>query len=274
MKQTAWFLTLVLVLLGTVVAGAADERPRWEFEALPYVWLPGNFGTVGVKGRTAFVDVTVHDVLDIATDGNALTGTGYFSLAYDRWSAFIDAFGGYVEESTVQKIPTRFCTLCVAAKAEIRPVFVDFALGYRVGQWALPGRPRPATLGVYAGTRYMHFGAKLSGSVGVAGGFQGAGNVSEAFNWADPLIGVRWEVPLLARLSLDLRADIGGFGVSSELIWGLVGGVRYWLSWNPLGARTWLGAGYRAVSFDRDFGDGGNLTLDFRGPYGGMGFAF
>jgi hypothetical protein len=54
----------------------------------------------------------------------------------------------------------------------------------------------------------------------------------------------------------------------------LVGDVRYWLRWTPFSVQPWLGAGYRAVVFDREFGAGDSLDLQFRGPLGGMGFVF
>jgi hypothetical protein len=275
--RTAFAVGLGLLLWAGTAAVAAEEPSKWAFEVLSYAWIPGNFGTLNVKGRTADVDVSVRDALEIATSGDAFFAAGYFSAAYDRWSAFVDSFGGFVEESTVEKIPTKFCTLCIAAKAELRPVFVDFALGYRVGQWSLAGRERPITLGVYAGTRFMHFGTKLSGSAGAVGGVVRSADVSESFNWADPLIGARWEIPLIDRLTFDFRGDVGGFGVSSELIWGFVGSFRYWLPWKLTllpSTDIWLGAGYRLVSFDRDFGAGDSLDLTFRGPYGGLGLAF
>src|SRR5205823_9824826 len=53
---------------------------------------------------------------------------------------------------------------------------------------------------------------------------------------ADRLIGVRWSVPVLDRLSLDF-----------------VGGVRYWLPWSPLPSiQPYLGLGYRLAAFERD----------------------
>jgi hypothetical protein len=275
MTRPAWALALGLLLVaGAPSFAAADEPSKWQFEFLPYAWLPGSFGTVNVRGRTAVLDTTVRDGIELATSGNAWVAGGYFSASYDRWSTFVDAFGGYENESAAEKIPTKFCTLCVAATAKIRPVLVDFAVGYRLGQWSLPKRQQPLTLGVFAGMAYVHFGTSLSGSLGPVGGAIHSSDVATVFNWADPMIGVRWEVPLVDRVTLHFRGDIGGFGVSSQLIWGLIGDARYWLPWKPWSIQLWLDAGYRAAAFDRHFGEGNSINLQFRGPYGGLGFLF
>jgi len=277
MRSPAWILAVGVWLIACVGAGplaAADEPTKWEFEVVPYLWIFGASGTLEVRGRTAVVDTTVYDTLHLVFDGDALAAGGYFSAARGRWSVFVDAFGGYARDSVNEKVPTRFCTLCVAAKADLRNVFLDVALGYRLGEWSIAGRRRPVSLGVYAGTRYMHFGTELRPTASVVGGIQRSGYVSEVYDWADPMIGVRWEVPLLDRLSLDFRGDIGGFGVSSKLIWGLVAGIRWWLPWTPLSTQPWLAFGYRAIAFDREFGSSNDLELQVRGPTIGVGFAF
>ena len=79
---------------------------------------------------------------------------------------------------------------------------------------------------------------------------------------------------MLDRLSLDFRGDIGGFGASSDLIWGLVGDVKYWLPWTPWAIQPWFAIGYRAVAFNRDFAGSNNIDLQFRGPTRGAGFVF
>jgi hypothetical protein len=265
---------LAFVLLGLASPVVAAEPSRWEFEASVYGWIPGNFGTLEVDGRSAAIDATIYDVLHLVFDGDALAGAGWFSARYDRWSAFVDAFGGYAEESVNEKVPTRFCTLCLAATAELTYTIFDVGVGYRVREWSLPERERPLSLGVYAGTRVMHFGSELRGSVGIGGSVLRTPDVFATFNWADPMIGVRWEVPVLDRLTADFRGDIGGFGASSDLIWGLVAGIRYWTEWAPYGTRPWVSLGYRAVAFDRDFGAAGNIDLQLRGPYSGVGVTF
>lgn len=289
MSWKAWALSIVIGLLACRTPGfaaspadesadgagvAAKEPPsKWEFQAEFYGWITGNYGSATVKGNTVQIKVTPSDILNLMFDGNALGGMGYFSLAYDRYSVFIDSVGGYAEVAVNETIPTQLCTLTVRATDEIRFVINDFAVGYRLGQWSLQNRRRPLTLGVYAGTRYMHFGNKTSVSAGVVHGAQKAGNVDETFNWADPMIGIRWSVPVLDSTTLDFRGDIGGFGVSSQLIWGLVGAVRYWLPWTPFSLQPYVSAGYRLAAFDRS-SSAGQIELQFRGPTAGVGVTF
>jgi hypothetical protein len=279
MRGSHALLAVVLALGLASPACASEESPpreprRWEFEFSPYLWLTGNYGSVSIDGRTAQIKVSPIDMYHLLEDGNAFGGMGYLSFRYDRWSVFSDSVGGYAEEGVTEHIPTQLCSISVSATQKIKFVMADFALGYEIGRWALPKRQRPFTLGVYAGARYDWFKVRLRTSVGVAGGVQRAGAVDDSFSWADPLIGIRWSMPILDSVSLDFRGDIGGFGASSKLAWGLVGGVRYWLPWHPWNLQPYGGLGYRIVAFERDFGQGNDIELSFRGPTSAVGFVF
>jgi hypothetical protein len=269
---------IALVLLGWGAAAfATDEQPsKWEFEAQPYGWLSGTFGSVNVKGHPVQIRDTGSELYGLLEDGDAFAGAGYFSARYDRWSVFADSMGGYVEARVNQTIPTRCCALSVRVTDNMHFAITDAAVGYRLGQWSLVGRRRPITLGVYAGTRTMFFGNRLDATVGLARGRPHSVSVSESFGWADPLIGVRWEVPVLDRISIAFRSDIGGFDASSNLIWGLVGDVRWWVPWTPSWMRSvqpYLAAGYRVVDFDRSKSVG-SIGLQYRGGLAGLGFVF
>jgi hypothetical protein len=270
LRRMIRLLSIVAVLAAGGTAIAEDEPAPWEFEVTPYAWIPANYGTIDVRGRTARLDVSIDDVLNLVFDGDALAGGLYASVRYDRWSAFVDAFGGFAEEKSTASV----CCASIAAKTTVYPVIVDVGMGYRLGAWMLPARRRPLTLGVYAGTRVMYLGTDVRADVDRPGFVARTLDASKSFSWADPMIGLRWEVPVHDRISLEFRGDIGGFGASSELIWGLVGGFRWWLPWSPWSTRPWLGLGYRAISFDHDFNDGNNANLEFRGPYSAIGFAF
>jgi hypothetical protein len=277
MRRSRVVLAAVALVVVASTTFAADEEPApgWQFEFVPYAWIPGTFGTVAVKGRTAHVDSTLGDVLTLLWHGDAFTVGGYFAARYDRWSFFTDAYGGFLDENVDETRPTRFpkVQLHVGATLKLNPVFADFAFGYELGRWPMPERQRPISLGVYLGTRYLHLGQELDASVSVNSLGRSA-SASAVVNSADPIIGIRWEVPLLDSLSLDFRGDIGGLPSSSRFTWNIVGDVRYWLGWEPFGAKTWLVAGYRVLAFERDFGGGTDLNLQFRGPLLAMGFGF
>ena len=264
----------LLVSASTGFAAEEEPAPGWQFDVVPYAWLPGAFGTVSVHGRTAQANVTIGDVLTLLWHGEAFTGGGYFAARYDRWSFFTDAYGGFLNMSVTENIPTRFCTLHVGATLRLKPVFADFAFGYELGRWSLPERQRPISLGVYLGTRYTHLGQELETSIAVVNGRSASPSASSVINAADPIIGVRWEVPVLDSLSLDFRGDIGGLPSGSKFTWNIVADARYWLGWEPFGSKTWLEAGYRVVAYERDFGGGNDLNLQVRGPLLAVGFQF
>lgn len=274
-------MAIALCAAGWSSAGAAGdpdradrEAPRLRFEALPYAWVPGMHGSIAVKNTTVRVDVGPVDLLEMVFDGDALAAGGYFALAYDRFDVFVDSFGGYVETGVSQTIPTQFCcTLTIRAKSEMKFALTDVGLGYELLRLPLPERARPVTLGVWAGARTAYLTSELDARAGVVGGIQRAANVSESLDWADPLIGVRWSVPVLEDVALDFRGDIGGFGASSDLTWGLVGDVRWWAPWTPFDLSPYVVLGYRVIAFDRS-PDGRVVDLQMRGPLLGVGVVF
>jgi hypothetical protein len=273
-------VALVLFSARVVGAGAPDETGSpdaapspWELDVLPYAWIPGTYGSLDVAGRTVHIDTTPSDVLNLLFDGNAFAAAAYFGLAYERFSVFADTFGGYEEVRVNEEIPTQLCKLSVRAKDKMKFVIGDVGFGYRLGQWTLPHRSRPLTLGVYTGARYMYLSSELDATGSVVGAAQRSANVFASVAWADPLIGIRWSVPLLDWASLDFRGDIGGFGASSQLIWGIVTMIRVSLPWEPFSTRPYVAAGYRVVDFDRSNRDDG-VDLQFRGPIIGLGFTY
>jgi hypothetical protein len=262
-----------------------EEAKRWEVEVLVPMWIFGNYGTVKVADRVARVDVSPGDTIDLLTSGDALAGEGYFELRYDNFFTYADALGGYVETSVSETVPTdrfpRLSGLDIDADLKLKLVLADFGVGYRLGQWWLPNRRRPVTIGLFTGARYYWFHTRVRASSSIRATLprrelevHRAADVSDEFDWADPFVGVRWEVPVLDCLSLEFRGDIGGFDAGSELAWNVVGGLRYWVDWHPFSTRPWLGAGYRALGFEYEPGSQSKLDLQFRGPYGGIGVAF
>lgn len=69
--------------------------------------------------------------------------------------------------------------------------------------------------------------------------------------WLDPVVGVQGFLPLSKALELQLRGDIGGFGVGCDFTWQAL--AR--LNWQASSALR-LGVGYRLLDQDYESGDG------------------
>src|SRR5262245_21652473 len=56
-----------------------DDMSPWSFDAALYLWIPGTFGTVEAKGRTANIGLSVGGLIDLLFDRwRALDGGGHF----------------------------------------------------------------------------------------------------------------------------------------------------------------------------------------------------
>jgi hypothetical protein len=91
---------------------------------------------------------------------------------------------------------------------------------------------------------------------------------AESRGWFDPVVGARGRIPLVDRLSLDWRADVGGFGVGSDLSYQLDASATW--TFNRMFHAF---AGWRYLKVDYS-----SSTLDYdvaaTGPYIGMSFVF
>jgi hypothetical protein len=91
-------------------------------------------------------------------------------------------------------------------------------------------------------------------------------------SWVDPLVGLNYEIPVSSHWRFNLRGDIGGFGVGSDLTWHALTKFTYRQSDNF----SWY-LGYRAIAYDYEDGQGRNYQhydLLQHGPGAGVAFAF
>lgn len=93
-------------------------------------------------------------------------------------------------------------------------------------------------------------------------------NIAGDESWVDPFVGMRGQLNITRALFLAARGDVGGFGVSSDLVWQAAGSVGLKLTRN-----LFVEAGYRFLS--TDFTDGGfTYDLDQSGAFMGLGITF
>jgi hypothetical protein len=143
-------------------------------------------------------------------------------------------------------------------------LILEGLVGYRIVDFTLGCRGRcfqpSVALDALAGARLYYVGADLDLDPGPS--FDG----SEC--WIDPVVGARARVSITRNLSAQFFADVGGFGVGSDLSWRLGAGVDY-----RVARCASLIAGWTVI--DTDY-ENGSFAYDIRmsGPYLGASFRF
>lgn len=208
----------------------------WWFRAAPYAWLSAMEGDVGVGPLSTPVDISMQDTLDSLD----MTFMGLFEAGYDRWSLGVDVM--YAKFSQDIDAGGR---LFDSFRFEQKQWFITSAVRYRVidtGDYYMS---------VYAGARVTVMEVDLTGRLANGGGQKTRGDSS---TWVDPLVGIAGQADLGQHWFFRYSADIGGFGVNSELIWNAFAGVGY----NFTESASVI-VGYRGLGIDYS---NGPLSLD------------
>ena len=246
-----------------------DSKP-WTWQITPYVWAAGMKGDLSPfkHAPTMSVKKTFSDVMSDFSVGGFINAWGrYDRFVFSGDMMYIStrskeargAVSAFQLPSLAVTIPTGSST---HAKVKNKQFMATVQGGYRV--LSTPD----FTLDAMAGIRFWH----ISTDVSVTAGHPAIGKVSasqhENFSWVDPLLGVRAFVPLTDSLSLQVQADIGGFGVGSKTTWSTLGTVNYVFS-DSLSAS----AGYKVL--DVDYKHGGHVyDVRMKGPVVGLTYRF
>jgi len=250
--------SMKLIVLVAILIGAstqAQERTShvegWEFAVAPYLWMAGMDGDVTVKGTKAAVDADFGDILD-----NLDTGAqGYFEARNGKWGVYGDFM--YIKVANDAKVGA------VSIDVESSTTMAEGGVLCRIFE-GYGAQGSPVGTDIFIGGRYMNLDAELD--------FAAAPDVSSDRNWWDPIIGVAYSHDFSEDWLLKATADIGGFGIGSDLTWGLrlLGGYR-------LGKHANLWFGYRYLDIDYDEGNGANkfeYDVEMHGPILGASFHF
>jgi hypothetical protein len=207
---------------------SSEEAARWSFTIEPFLWLAGIEGEGG-DGSAPPVDVGENVSLFGEIDGGFLLalearapGGRYSVLADGLYLSLADDEGSLQTDTEVW--------------------MAELGAGLPLGDqiWE-----------VIAGLRYvdLEFGTELGGL-----------STDSREDWIDPWVGGRGALTFGERWTLGGRADVGGFGVGTELTWQALAGLGL-----DLGKSVRLDLGYRAIHLDYDDGD---LEYDalIRGP--------
>ena len=223
-------------------ASAADEvvaeqplaASDWIVQVTPYLWAAGMEGDVSPfrAGPTLHVDMPFSEIFENLNFGGFLN----VLARRDRWVFSGDLM--YVNVSGAEAIGPFPILPEVVLDAEVKSIqfHASGLAGYRVVDTPT------FNLDLLAGGRFWD----VSNEVTLTLENVGSRSHKEDFNWFDPLIGARALVALSERISVLGQADIGGFGVGSDLTWSVLGTVNYTFNdhWSA-------SVGYKHMSVDR-----------------------
>jgi len=229
-------------LIATFAASAQEGAPSapWQFTVTPYLWAAGLDGDTVANGVGSEID-TGYSFFSL--DNLDWTLGTAFEAQKGRWTLLVDAL--YVEFSDEFDPPAFADT-----EAEVSGGFLETSA-------ALPTVSVPG-LEVVFGMRYVTLSSTVQLTPSVVG--------DASKGWLDPLVGVRYERAFNDRWSMNLRGDIGGFGVSSDLAANIAATVGMRVT-----QATTLRFGYRVLHMD--FADDG-FVLDAIVQGYTIGFSF
>lgn len=239
-KRTGW--PKALVLLGScslIMSARADAA--WEFELTPYLWGATIGGDVAASSGTDISAPAPGDSSFFSLENLQAAAFLALEAKRDQWRILADA--AYVRyEGDVRNGPL------ITVSEDISGFIFELGGGYQLQ----PDSPWE----VLGGVRYFDVQNKLDSEPGAT--------AETRKTWADPYLGMRFTHALSDRWRLRARADIGGFGVSADLMQNYVLDVDYRLNdW----ANLRVGYRYLSTDFQRDrFG----FDVSLKGPAIGL----
>ena len=226
MKWCFTFALLITVALTSRAQDSTQAQGGWEFLIEPYLMFPNMNGTVGIgELPDGEVDASIGDIFDRLQSGFML----YAEAQNGTWALSSDLFYMNLKQDAE---PTKTIKSGSVSMAETG--------------WELSGLCKilPWLEGGIGG-RLVSLKVDMEVVRNQVGGTTSTQQETMTHTWVDPLFIARMKLPDSGKWLLQLRADIGGFGVGSDLTWQIqaYGGYRF----TDLFQVT---AGYRALSID------------------------
>jgi hypothetical protein len=241
MHKRALEIAVAASLFGAAAPAVAQG---WQFSFEPYFMAPYMDGSVGIGPVTARVSSSPSDVFSNLNWG----AMGLFELNNGKFGVMVDLTYMNLEAS--------------------RDGVIDTIGGHQGAYQANVLLRVQEHAEAYAGVRVSDLGARISGT----GPLGEPRSASRNESWVDPVIGMRVNLPLSRAIDFTLVADVGGFGIGSDLTF---------QAWPTFGIRLSdsirAKLGYRAIYADYQTGTGAqSFTYDVltHGPTLGLQFRF
>lgn len=237
------FGVIAPVVLALTATARADD---WHTSGTLYAQFANMDGHIEARGRQADVDVSSSELLDHLD----MAGMMAVRSEKQRYALTLNAvFTGLSADGT-------------GARGAFYDVDVTQDLVELAWSWRLDERYE-----LYVGGRYQSLSADLSIKLPNA-----SDAVARSKSLFDPILGARAAWPIGQAFTLTARADVGGFGVGSDLTWSALAAVDWSISEN-----FGLVFGYRALDTDYSKGSGEDrFEFDLRvsGPLLGLRYNF
>jgi opacity protein-like surface antigen len=241
-------LRIAITALALAAVSTPAAASEWKHELAPYVWGSAMEGTVGIGPVAAEAEMSFSDILDDLEFGFM----GMYRASRDRYSITVDAI--YMGLGATEKGPDG----TLKADIDVDQIGLEADFGYAVGD----------RVTLFGGLRYVSLDADLR----VTGPLGNELSASEEQDWVDPVVGAIYSWPFADQWTLNLRGDIGGFGVGSDFAWQGMATLRWQFS-----PRTSLGIAYRYLDMDYEDGKGSDYfkyDMAMSGPAMGVIFTF
>ena len=228
---SALLLSAIPAIAGTTAPSLGDTQlvtttdSGWRVGTSMYVWTTRLDGDMTFRGTTVPVDVPFDKIFE----NLKFTFMGLVEVGKGKWSFMSDIFYAKLEPSVSTQ---RF-----DFNSQIEQFIGNFAVFYNVVE-------NPTTrLDAFAGARVNWMETDVD--------IEGKGPLGRSFSetaektWVDPIIGFRVHHDLNDKFFVRALADIGGFGVSSDLTWQAMALLGYRIT-----DKASVGLGYRAIGTD------------------------
>lgn len=273
-----------LCVSGSVLIGGAMADDPWTVRTTLYGWLPSISGSVAVNGNEVNIDA---DFSDTASEMDSLVALmGYTEARKKPWGVYFDlvyANIGFTNGDTRERTPVPGLTISANSQSGVDLSLLVAELGgmYELAAWEGSGGGKTG-LDVLAGARYFHTSVDLTyeitGAVDLpALGLSQEGSYAVArsggVDWVDPIIGLRLRHDFAGGDRLQLRGDIGGFGVGSDFAWQVMAAYAHDFHWGD--SVMSFALGYRVLDVDYSTGSGLNefeFNTTIHGPILGLTF--
>ena len=261
-----------------IPASGSPKLEPFHFSFAPYIWLTSISGDISIRQITVDADVDFASIVDASDSVFGLMGA--IDIEYKGFVAQFNAAWSTVDFSNSRAFANNGT---LSADIEMDTAWIECFGGYRFLDRSMEKDSesrRRFTVDGFAGARFT--------SIDVEGSFRAEEDLTlpdgemilegqsadrdKSETWFEPFVGARMGIDLSEHWSLNIRGDIGGFGVSgADFAWQAAALIGY--RWDLEGWNISLFGGYRALSQDYSNDDFGWDAIT-HGPLLGVHFGW